>query len=164
MVDKGGNKMKLAVLSGKGGTGKTLVSVNLAAVAGDAVYIDCDVEEPNGHLFFRPKGVCSKPVSVKIPVVDEKRCIGCRACVEFCKFNALAYIKDTLLVFEELCHSCGGCLLFCPEHALTEKERIIGEVQYGTSEKVKVITGRMNTGEASGIPIIKKLLADNDSV
>lgn len=164
MVDKGGNKMKLAVLSGKGGTGKTLVSVNLAAVAGDAVYIDCDVEEPNGHLFFRPKGVCSKPVSVKIPVVDEKRCIGCRACVEFCKFNALAYIKDTLLVFEELCHSCGGCLLFCPEHALTEKERIIGEVQYGTSEKVKVITGRLNTGEASGIPIIKKLLADNDSV
>lgn len=155
--------MKIAVLSGKGGTGKTLVSVNLASAAGEAVYIDCDVEEPNGHLFFRPKQFGSERIMVKIPVVDSKRCTGCRACVEFCKFNALAYVNNKLLVFEEICHSCGGCMLFCPEHALTEKEKMIGKIQYGTSENVTVVTGILNTGEASGIPIIKKLLAYADS-
>ena len=150
--------MKIAVLSGKGGTGKTLVSVNLAAAAKEAVYIDCDVEEPNGHLFFFFFHIGYEQIAIKIPVVDEKLCNGCRKCVEFCKFNALAYINNKMLVFDEVCHSCGGCMLFCPEKALTEQEKMIGQVQYGISENVTVVTGILNTGEASGIPIIKKLL------
>jgi len=151
--------MKIAVLSGKGGTGKTLVSVNLAAVTDESVYIDCDVEEPNGHLFFKPKDIESEKISINIPAVNKKLCNGCRRCVDFCKFNALAYINNKLKVFDEVCHSCGGCVLFCPQKALSEKEKIIGEVQKGTSENVKVYTGILNTGEASGIPIIKKLIS-----
>lgn len=153
--------MTVAVLSGKGGTGKTLISVNLAAAAGASSYIDCDVEEPNGHLFFKPEDRREETVSVGIPTVDQELCTGCRKCVEFCKFNALAYIKDTLMVFEEICHSCGGCMLLCPEKALTEKEKAIGKVQKGTSAQVSVWTGILNTGEATGIPIIKKLLVDH---
>ncbi|GAB6180419.1 ATP-binding protein [Desulfotomaculum defluvii] len=151
--------MKIAVLSGKGGTGKTLVSVNLAASVKQSTYIDCDVEEPNGHLFFKPKSIQSEEISVKIPQIDENLCNGCRKCVEFCKFNALAYIGNNLLIFDEICHSCGGCILFCPEKALSEKEKFIGVVQRGVSENVSVITGILNTGIASGIPIIKRLLS-----
>ncbi|MHC1720323.1 MAG: 4Fe-4S binding protein [Clostridiaceae bacterium] len=150
--------MKIAVLSGKGGTGKTLVSVNLAAAAKEAVYIDCDVEEPNGYLFFKPENVISEKVSIKIPYADKTLCTGCRKCVDFCKFNALAYIKDMLIVFDEVCHSCGGCVLLCPQKAMLERDKVIGEVQKGASGNVTVITGILNTGEASGIPIIKKLL------
>lgn len=154
--------MKIAVLSGKGGTGKTLVSVNLAAAAQEAFYIDCDVEEPNGHLFFKPENVTSEKVSIRIPYVNENLCTGCRKCVDFCKFNALAYIGTKLYIFEEVCHSCGGCVLLCPEKALSERDKIIGEIQKGVSDNVTVITGILNTGEASGIPIIKKLLEDKN--
>ncbi|CUX15208.1 nucleotide-binding protein [Clostridium sp. C105KSO13] len=150
--------MRIAVLSGKGGTGKTLVSVNLAAAARDSVYIDCDVEEPNGLLFFKPENFREEEISIKIPDVDNILCNGCRQCVDFCKFNALAYIKDKLIVFDEVCHSCGGCVMLCPEKALTEKEKVIGRVQKGMSGGVNVNTGILNTGEASGIPIIKNLL------
>jgi len=156
--------MRIAVLSGKGGTGKTLVSVNLAAAAKAATYIDCDVEEPNGHLFFKPDGVQAEEISVKIPKVDNELCNGCRKCVEFCNFNALAYIKNKLIVFDDVCHSCGGCILVCPEKALTEKEKVIGKVQKGVSDEVTVWTGVLNTGEATGIPIIKKLLEENPEV
>lgn len=153
--------MKIAVLSGKGGTGKTLVSVNLASVAPDAVYIDCDVEEPNGHLFFQPQDIKNERVAVKLPQADPKLCTGCRTCVDFCKFNALAYIKNKLIVFNEVCHSCGGCLLFCPQKAISEKEREIGLIQSGISGNVRVVSGMMNIGEASGVPVIKKLLQDS---
>lgn len=150
--------MRIAVLSGKGGTGKTLVSVNLAAAAGKTTYIDCDVEEPNGHLFFRPRDVQFREVVVKIPHVDSDCCIGCRKCVEFCNFNSLAYINKKLKVFEDICHSCGGCVLLCPQQALTEKDKIIGRVQAGMAGDVQVLTGILNPGEASGIPIIQELL------
>ncbi|XCH80339.1 MAG: ATP-binding protein [Candidatus Dehalobacter alkaniphilus] len=153
--------MKIAVLSGKGGTGKTLVSVNLAAAAPASVYVDCDVEEPNGHLFFKPQDLKNQRVAVKIPQADQKLCNGCRACVDFCKFNALAYIKDKLIVFNEVCHSCGGCRLFCPQKAISEKDKEIGLIQRGISGNVRVVTGILNTGEASGVPIIKKLLQDS---
>ena len=152
--------MRIAVLSGKGGTGKTLVSVNLAAAAKKATYIDCDVEEPNGYLFFKPEKIESKRVTIKLPHVDEKRCTGCRICVDFCRFNALAYVGNKLQIFEEVCHSCGGCTLLCQEKALSERDKSIGEVQKGISENVTVITGILNTGEVSGIPIIKKLLEE----
>jgi MinD superfamily P-loop ATPase len=154
--------MRIAVLSGKGGTGKTLVSVNLAVAAKTSTYIDCDVEEPNGHLFFKPEGISEEEISVKIPKVDNELCNGCRKCLEFCKFNALAYIKNKLIVFDDVCHSCGGCILVCPEKALTEKEKVIGKVQKGVSGDVTVWTGILNTGEATGIPIIKKLLAEKN--
>lgn len=151
--------MNIAVLSGKGGTGKTLVSVNLAAAVKKSTYIDCDVEEPNGYLFFKPEKIQAEEISVKIPLVDEKLCKGCRKCVEFCKYNALAYINNQLIIFDEVCHSCGGCISFCPEKALTARTKFIGEVQKGISEDVTVVTGILNTGIASGIPIIKRLLS-----
>lgn len=159
------NNMKIAVLSGKGGTGKTLLSVNMAAVAartGQVAYIDCDVEEPNGHLFFKPEGLVSEEVTVKIPVVNNELCNGCRKCVEFCKFNALAYIKDRLAIFGETCHSCGGCVLVCPEKALSEKEKAIGKVEKGFSDNVMVVTGILNPGIASGVPIINRLFSYYD--
>ena len=163
-AEEGEFDMMVAVLSGKGGTGKTLVSVNLAAVAEKSIYIDCDVEEPNGHLFFKPENVKEEEVSVKIPVVDEGLCNGCRRCVDFCQFNALSYVKDKLIIFEDICHSCGGCVLLCPEKALTEKDKVIGKIQKGTSDNVYVNTGILNTGEISGVPIISKLLDDNKGV
>lgn len=150
--------MKIAVLSGKGGTGKTIVSVNLACAAGTAVYVDCDVEEPNGHLFLKPAITQRLPVEVIVPTVDANKCTGCRECVDFCNYNALALINDKLMIFNEICHSCGGCILFCPHKALYEKKRIIGTIEEGVACKVKVLTGCLNTGEISGIPIIKKLI------
>jgi MinD superfamily P-loop ATPase len=100
-----------------------------------------------------------KDINIKIPLVDYNLCNGCRKCVEFCKFNALAYIKDKVMVFDDVCHSCGGCMLFCPTNAISEKDKNIGEVQKGISDDVTVVTGMLNTGEASGVPIIKKLLS-----
>src|SRR5690606_16563112 len=119
-MDMEANNMKIAVLSGKGGTGKTLVSVNLAAVAKTSTYIDCDVEEPNGHLFFKHKDIIEEEISVNFAKVDVNLCSGSRRCVVLCKSNALAYIKEELMVFEDICLTCGGCILPCPEKALTE--------------------------------------------
>lgn len=150
--------MKIAILSGKGGTGKTLVSVNLAAVSGNSTYIDCDVEEPNGHIFFKPSVNEESDIKVLIPVCDNEKCTGCRKCVKFCNFNALAHVNGGLMVFEDICHSCGGCKLICPENAITEKEKSIGKIKIGTSGGTNVISGIMNTGEESGVPIINQLL------
>lgn len=147
----------IAILSGKGGAGKTLVSVNLAAAAKCATYIDCDVEEPNGHLFFKPNNIKKQEISVKIPYVDNALCTGCRECVEFCNYNALAYVGK-LIIFDEVCHSCGGCALFCPYKAIAEKDKVIGNIKTGVSDAVDVVSGILNTGEASGVPIIKSLL------
>lgn len=150
--------MKIAVLSGKGGTGKTLVSVNLAAASGDAVYIDCDVEEPNGYLFLQPKIYSEETVSVPIPVVDENRCNGCRACVAFCRFNALAFAGNKPLLFPEVCHACGGCALVCPNRAIYEENRSAGVIQSGNAGRIETHTGVLNPGEASGVPLIRALL------
>lgn len=153
---------KVAVLSGKGGTGKTFLSVNLASLASPSTYIDCDAEEPNGHLFFKPLWERVQKVTVPLPRVDPSLCDGCRACVEFCAFHALAWAKDKLLLFEELCHGCGGCLMVCPNVALSETRRSVGEVKEGTSQGVRVLSGFLNPGEASGVPIIKALLSRID--
>lgn len=150
--------MKIAVLSGKGGTGKTFVSVNLAAAAKNSCYADCDVEEPNGHLFFKPENKNSTDVKVKIPVIDESQCTGCRTCVDFCEYNALAYVNKVML-FETLCHSCGGCKILCPNQAISEREKTIGVVNEGYSNGVKVITGCLNTGEITGVPLIKTIIS-----
>lgn len=155
------NKMRIAILSGKGGTGKTLLSVNLAAAAKDCVYVDCDVEEPNGALYFKPLSISSETIYSPIPKVDPAKCTGCRKCVDFCQFNALAHTGEKLLIFEDVCHSCGGCMLVCPEKALTEKNKEVGEVEIGVSEYVTVVSGQLNIGEASGIPIIDHLLENS---
>lgn len=147
---------KIAILSGKGGTGKTLLAVNFSSLEKGSTYVDLDVEEPNGYLFFKPIIQEVESVKVKIPEVNYDLCIGCKKCVNFCKFNALAY-TNKLKLFEGLCHSCGGCVEICPVKALTEKEKIVGEVRIGKSENTSVLTGEINIGEASGIPIIKKI-------
>lgn len=155
--------MKIAVLSGKGGTGKTLVSVNLAAIESNALYLDCDVEEPNGHLYFKPEIYSKKMTAVKVPEIDFEKCNGCRICVDFCKFNALAFIKDKVKVFEDICHSCEGCQLLCPQGAIRFRDKEIGTIQMGNSNGVKVISGFLSTGEASGVPMIKDVLKQSES-
>ena len=150
--------LTLAILSGKGGTGKTLLSVNLASVAKEATYIDCDVEEPNGNLFFKPTKEFEKLVTVKKPIVDDALCDGCHKCVDFCAFNALALIGNRLMIFDDICHSCGGCIHVCPQNALTEQDRAVGEMSIGRSGSVRSISGSMNIGESSGVPIIEELL------
>ena len=162
------SEIKIAVLSGKGGTGKTLVSVNLAAVAAEAnlavTYVDCDVEEPNGHLFFKPQNIITQPITKAIPEVNAELCTGCRTCVSACKFNALAFVAGKIRVFEEVCHSCGACMVLCPEKAMEESPRPIGRIEVGESQGVRVLSGFMNPGEASGVPIIGALLqASEDS-
>lgn len=149
--------MKLAVLSGKGGAGKTFVSVNLAAVANHATYIDCDVEEPNGHLFFKPENITTITVNRMMPEFDAKKCDGCRKCVDFCHFNALIYLVNRPLIFKEVCHSCGGCMLVCPNDVIHETKHPVGVIEDGWHQDVHVITGILNTGESSGIPVIKEV-------
>ena len=152
------NKKIIAVLSGKGGTGKTLVSVNLAASVKNALYVDCDVEAPNGHLFLKPELNKQEDVNVLLPFSNPAKCNGCRVCVDFCKFNALVYIKDQWKVFEDVCHSCGGCMLLCPQQAITEVPHTVGSIEQGLSEDIQIISGILNIGEESGSPIIQKLL------
>ena len=155
--------MKIAVLSGKGGAGKTFTAVNLAAAAEKSVYIDCDVEEPNGHLFFKPQEIQKEEVTTKLPEFDPEKCNGCKACVEFCKFHALIYIKEKPKVFQEVCHACGGCSLVCPNQAVREKDRQVGMLELGSHGEVQVITGILNLGEASAVPVIKKALQEGNS-
>ena len=150
--------MKIAVLSGKGGAGKTFVSISLALTAASACYVDCDVEEPNGHLFLRPQNVVSRPVTKLLPTFAAEKCTGCRKCVDFCRFNALAYIGKSPMIFKDVCHSCGGCLLVCPSEAATETPVEIGHIELGHRGKLEVASGFLNIGEASGIGIIQALL------
>ena len=150
--------MKIAVLSGKGGTGKTFVSVNLSVAAKAASYIDCDVEEPNGRLFLKPQGVTNQEVFTRIPAFDAERCTGCRKCVDFCRFNALVFIKQKPMLFSEVCHSCGGCALVCPSGAIYEEKHTVGTVSVGQHEKVRVVTGEMKMGEVSAVPVIQAAL------
>jgi len=147
----------IAVLSGKGGTGKTFVSVNLAYSLPDSIYVDCDVEEPNGALFLKPTGISTQAVDVMVPTFNAKQCTGCRACVDFCRFNALSYVGQNVKVFSDICHSCGGCVLVCQEDALTNGTKRVGEVHTGESTGTKVISGMLAIGQPSGVPIIAEL-------
>ncbi len=150
--------MKIACLSGKGGAGKTMVAVNLAVAAENATYIDCDVEEPNGRLFLKPQQISSTPVSILLPEFDAEKCTGCRKCVDFCRFHALLYLKEKPMIFGEACHSCGGCMLVCPENAIKEVPKPVGILETGYYKNIKVVTGILNPGEASGVPVIREAL------
>ena len=154
--------MKIAVLSGKGGAGKTFVAANLAAAAGRAVYVDCDVEEPNGRLFWQPENLTQTEVATKLPQFDAEKCIGCRKCVDFCRFHALVFLKNKPMLFDEVCHSCGGCQLVCPAQAVTEQDHPIGHLEIGTKGDVSIVTGVLNPGEATGVPVIHAALRAAD--
>lgn len=157
--------MKIAFLSGKGGAGKTFLAVNLAYYARcrekSVGYFDCDVEEPNGHLFFSDSAAekeSEETVYTSIPSFDKEKCTACRACVNFCRFNALVFIKKAPVLLKEMCHACGGCKLVCPEKAVTETKRPIGVTEKRIQENVSCYSGVLNIGEASGIKIIQALL------
>jgi MinD superfamily P-loop ATPase len=148
--------MILAMASGKGGTGKTTVAVNLAAAMARPVrLLDCDVEEPNCHVFLAAGIEICESVGVPIPVVDEDACTACGECAEICQYNAIVSLKTKPLVFPELCHGCGGCALVCPEDAITEEDREVGVVETGRAGPIAFVQGRMNLGEPMAPPLIR---------
>lgn len=153
--------MIIAVASGKGGTGKTTIATNLAVVAArqgtSVAYADCDVEEPNGALFLKPLIEKSSSATVGIPQIDKARCTLCGRCGEICQYNAIAVLKEDVMVFPEICHSCGGCWLVCPEDAITEQPREVGQIDLGHAGKVAFVQGTMNIGEAKSPALIKQV-------
>lgn len=152
--------MKIAVLSGKGGTGKTTVSSNLAAILGNVTLVDCDVEEPNIHLFFDIPKDTKQSVYTEYPHVDMRKCNLCGDCGDFCNFNAILPAKNRVLVFKEICHACGGCAIVCSKNAISYKQREIGAIHEGQSTQgINVKYGILNVGEFSGVKIIDQLLA-----
>lgn len=152
--------MIISVASGKGGTGKTLVSTSLALSlegAGRVQVLDCDVEEPNCHLFLKPSITASEPVNIPVPEVDESKCTHCGECAGFCGYNAIAVVKQTVLVFPELCHGCGACSYLCPEGAISEVDREIGVVETGYAAGMDFVQGRLHIGEAMAPPVIRQV-------
>lgn len=150
--------MFVAVASGKGGTGKTTVATSLAlAVAGKrkVQFLDCDVEEPNGHLFMKPTWVRKKPVTVLVPQVDLAKCTFCGRCAEICAYHALVVLPGDVLTFPGLCHSCGGCWHFCPEGAITPVPQEIGWLEEGLAGEVYFMHGRLKVGVAISPPLIQ---------
>jgi len=150
--------MIISIASGKGGTGKTTVATNLAVSLGSGVQLlDCDVEEPNAHLFINPAIGLNKKVYTPVPKIDEEKCNFCKKCAEICRFKAIAVIKETVLTFPELCHSCGGCMEVCPENAITEIGRELGVIEIGHRNDLAFAHGRLRVGEAMSPPLIREV-------
>lgn len=148
--------MKVAVASGKGGTGKTTIAVNLACSLCEPVQLlDCDVEEPNCHIFLKPTIKRREAIGVPVPVVDESKCTVCGECSEMCQYHAIASLKTGVLIFPELCHGCGGCAKVCPAGAIIEVQREIGVVETGARGRVEFVHGRLNIGQARSVPLIR---------
>lgn len=151
--------MKLAIASGKGGTGKTTVATNLAvtlAGLGQTVtYVDCDAEAPNGHLFLNPTLSEERRADRLVPRLDPERCTHCGACAEFCQFNAIAALPARTLIYEELCHSCGGCARVCPSGAITETTQPMGVIRLGEAGPVHFVSGTLDVGVATSPPVIR---------
>ena len=158
-TSEGTHVMQIAIASGKGGTGKTTVATNLASAAlrpGRSVaYLDCDVEEPNGHIFLKPRITDRKPVGKPIPQVDDEKCTLCGECANICRFSAILPVGKKVLVYPELCHGCGGCSLVCPAGAITEVSREIGVLETGRAGAIEFARGLLNIGEAMSPPVIR---------
>jgi MinD superfamily P-loop ATPase len=151
--------MIISIASGKGGTGKTTVAVNLALslLNKEVQYMDCDVEEPNAHLFLKPSIQRVTSVGIPVPRLDETKCTSCGKCAKVCEYHAIALIVKTVLVFDEMCHGCGACSYLCPERAILEVEREIGIVQEGCANGISFINGILNIGEPMASPLIRKV-------
>jgi len=152
--------MVISVASGKGGTGKTLVATSLALALSDRYEVqllDCDVEEPNAHIFLHLAVNQSQQVSIPVPKVDETKCTYCGRCAEVCAYNAIAVLKEKVLVFPELCHGCGACSYLCPESAISEEGREIGVVETGSLGNMDFIQGRLAVGEPMAPPVIREV-------
>ncbi|MCK4938061.1 MAG: ATP-binding protein [Methanosarcinales archaeon] len=149
--------MIISIASGKGGTGKTTIATNMALSIAKAQLLDCDVEEPNSHLFLNMDLEKVEDVCLLFPVVDKEKCDFCQKCSKFCQYNAIAVLPSDIIVFPQLCHGCGGCTLVCPKGAITEEKRIIGIIKGGTSEGVEFYNGMLNIGEPMATPVIKTL-------
>jgi len=153
--------MKIAIASGKGGTGKTTIATNLScsiAQMGKVVqYLDCDVEEPNGHIFLKPDIEETQNITIGVPEVDTEKCDGCGKCGQLCQYSAIICLKDIVMTFEQLCHSCGGCMLVCPTGAVKEKQKEIGFADFGTANGVKFGQGRLKIGDIHTPQLIKRV-------
>ena len=151
--------MQIAIASGKGGTGKTTIATNLAcsiARMGQTVqYLDCDVEEPNGHIFLKPEIEETQNVTIGVPEVDTELCDGCGKCGQLCQYSAIICLKDTVMTFEQLCHSCGGCMAVCPQAAIKEKQRKIGIAEFGRANGVLYGAGKLDIGAIQSPALIK---------
>ena len=155
--------MLISVASGKGGTGKTTVATNLALAIGKNVQLlDCDVEQPNAHLFIHPVFDWTQTVTTAVPEIDMDRCTLCGKCAEICQYKAIVVVAETVLTFEELCHSCGGCMAVCPAGAITEKGRELGIIQKSRQNGIEFIHGKLRVGEAMSPPLIKAVLSFKD--
>jgi MinD superfamily P-loop ATPase len=154
--------IRIAIASGKGGTGKTTVATNLAVVLAETgirtAYADCDVEEPNGHLFLRPTLHATHDVTIPVPEVDETRCTLCGACGAACRYSAIVTLPNQVLTFPRLCHGCGGCTLACPTGAIRETPRVTGAVEEGVAGQVLFVAGKLNIGEAMAPPVVRAVL------
>ena len=147
--------MIIAIASGKGGTGKTTVSVNLAKVFDDPVHLlDCDVEEPNIHLFLPGQEQNEEVINMLMPEIREVRCNACGDCSDFCEFNALAVVNKQVILFPELCHGCGGCALVCPNNAIIEVEKRIGTVETGMADNITLVHGTLDVGVPTAPPMV----------
>jgi MinD superfamily P-loop ATPase len=152
--------MKIAIASGKGGTGKTTVCASLVSVWDRAVTaVDLDVEEPNLHLFLKPEIVSSYKSYAKVPKLDDSRCTGCGACANICQFSAISMINKKPYIFPEMCHDCGGCFMVCPTGALKRSERELGEVISGkiVNGKQSFVMGKLRVGEAMSPPLMREI-------
>jgi MinD superfamily P-loop ATPase len=152
--------MIISIASGKGGTGKTLVATSLALSLKDehrVQLLDCDVEEPNDHIFLKPVIAHSEIVCIQVPKVNEKKCTYCGKCAEVCAYHAMAVLPKHVLVFPELCHGCGACSYLCPENAISEEGREIGVVEQGYSDSVEFVHGKLTIGEAMATPVIRQV-------
>jgi MinD superfamily P-loop ATPase len=149
--------MIVAIASGKGGTGKTSVAVNMALSIGKVQFLDCDVEEPNAHLLLHPEISQKEPVYISVPVVNKTLCDLCGKCAESCQYNAIFVSPETVLVFPELCHSCGACAIVCHANAIVEKKRRIGTIKMGAADSIDLVYGELGVSEPMPGPIIKEV-------